>query len=189
MFTFSIFARDAGVEDLDIASGDVCNYASDCEFTATFGFVVTYKGLHYNAGDEVSCTINPSLSPRSWASGQISYPCILLFTRLSTCKLAQTSIKHDDVIKWKYFPRYWSFVRGIHRWPMNSPHKGPVTRKMFPFDHIIMIRDWCICAKYLLALITRFFSELLSSNFQTWIWLAGITVTSESETRLEFADH
>ena len=31
---------------------------------------------------------------------------------------------HDDVIKWKYFPRYWSFVRGIHRSPVNSPHKG-----------------------------------------------------------------
>ena len=62
MFTFSIFARDAGVEDLDIASGDVCNYASDCEFIATFGFVVTYKGLHYNAGDEVSCTINQLIS-------------------------------------------------------------------------------------------------------------------------------
>ena len=25
-------------------------------------------------------------------------------------------------------------VRGIHRWPVNSPHKRPVTRKMFPFD-------------------------------------------------------
>ena len=31
---------------------------------------------------------------------------------------------HDDVIKWKYFPRYWPFVRGIHRSPVNSPHKG-----------------------------------------------------------------
>ena len=29
---------------------------------------------------------------------------------------------HDDVIKWKHFPRYWPFVRGIHRWPANSPH-------------------------------------------------------------------
>ena len=29
----------------------------------------------------------------------------------------------DDVIKWKHFPRYWPFVRGIHRWPANSPHK------------------------------------------------------------------
>ena len=31
---------------------------------------------------------------------------------------------HDDVIKWKHFPRYWSLVRGIHRSPMNSPHRG-----------------------------------------------------------------
>ena len=31
-----------------------------------------------------------------------------------------------------------SFVRGIHRWPGNSPYKGPVTRKMFPFDAVIM---------------------------------------------------
>ena len=31
---------------------------------------------------------------------------------------------HDDVIKWKHLPRYWPFVRGIHRSPVNSPHKG-----------------------------------------------------------------
>ena len=31
---------------------------------------------------------------------------------------------HDDVIKWRHFPRYWPFVRGIHRSPVNSPHKG-----------------------------------------------------------------
>ena len=32
-----------------------------------------------------------------------------------------------------------TFVRGIHRWPMNSPHKGPVTPKMFAFDDVIML--------------------------------------------------
>ena len=31
-----------------------------------------------------------------------------------------------------------AFVRGIHRWPVNSPHKWPVTRKMFPFHNVIM---------------------------------------------------
>ena len=31
-----------------------------------------------------------------------------------------------------------AFVRGIHRWPVNSPHNWPVTRKMFPFDNVIM---------------------------------------------------
>ena len=33
-----------------------------------------------------------------------------------------------------------AFVRGIHRWPVNSPHKGPVTREMFPFDDVFMER-------------------------------------------------
>ena len=33
------------------------------------------------------------------------------------------------------------FARGIHRWPVDSPHKGPVTWKMFPFDDIIMSRN------------------------------------------------
>ena len=31
-----------------------------------------------------------------------------------------------------------AFVWGIHRGPVNSPHKWPVTRKMFPFDNVIL---------------------------------------------------
>ena len=31
---------------------------------------------------------------------------------------------HDDVITWKHFPRYWPFVRGIHRSPVNSKQRG-----------------------------------------------------------------
>ena len=31
---------------------------------------------------------------------------------------------HDDVTKWKHFPRHWPFVRGIHRSPVNSLYKG-----------------------------------------------------------------
>ena len=42
-----------------------------------------------------------------------------------------------------------AFVRGIHRGPVNSPHKWSVTRKMFPFDDVIMIPEitgkWCAC--------------------------------------------
>ena len=43
---------------------------------------------------------------------------------------------HDDVIKWKLFPCYWPFARGIHRSPVNSPHKGPATRS---FDVSLML--------------------------------------------------
>ena len=37
-----------------------------------------------------------------------------------------------------------AFVRGIHRWPVNSPHKRPATRKLFLFDDVIMHVRWHI---------------------------------------------
>ena len=51
-----------------------------------------------------------------------------------------------------------AFVRGIHRWPVNSSHKGPVTRKMFPFDDVIMTtncRSWSTNVKIPLAPTTK----------------------------------
>ena len=67
----------------------------------------------------------------------------------------QMSKRHDDVIKFKQFPRYWPFVRGIHRGHVNSPHNWPVTRKMSPFDDVIMQISiwsmvWCIRIHYYL---------------------------------------
>ena len=48
----------------------------------------------------------------------------------------------DDVIKWKHFPRNWPFVRGIHRSPVNFPHKGQ-WRGAFMFSLIcVWINDW-----------------------------------------------
>ena len=34
-----------------------------------------------------------------------------------------------------------AFVREIHRWPMNFSRTGPVTRKMFPSDDVIMVKS------------------------------------------------
>ena len=51
-----------------------------------------------------------------------------------------------------------AFVRGIHRWPVNSSHKGPVTRKMFPFDDVIMTtncRSWSTDVRIPLAPTTK----------------------------------
>ena len=51
-------------------------------------------------------------------------------------------IVHDDVIKWKHFLRYWPFVRGIHRFPVKSPHKGQWRRAlMFPLI-CVWINGW-----------------------------------------------
>ena len=49
-----------------------------------------------------------------------TFPRFSISTRCYFC----ASHTHDDVIKWKHFPRYWPLVRGIHRSPVNSPHKG-----------------------------------------------------------------
>ena len=44
--------------------------------------------------------------------------------------MTKVNTLNDDVIKWKYFPRYWPFVQGIHRSPVNSPHKGQWRRAL-----------------------------------------------------------
>ena len=60
---------------------------------------------------------NTAMSPgRPVVSNHWSFCC--LFGSLCI----PTSKKHQSL-------HYWSFVRGIHRWPVNSPHKGPVSRK------------------------------------------------------------
>ena len=61
----------------------------------------------------------------------------------SSClKQLLLALHHDDVINWKHLPRYWPFVRGIHRSPVNSPHKGQ-WRGALMFSLIcIWINDW-----------------------------------------------
>ena len=52
--------------------------------------------------------------------------CVAPSPHLNQCWLAVSWIivNHDGVIKWKPFPRYWSFVRGIYRSPVDFPHKA-----------------------------------------------------------------
>ena len=64
------------------------------------------------------------------------------FFQTALTSLLVISDNQDDVIKWKHFPRYWPFVRGIHRSPMNSPHKGlPRGALMFSLIYA-WINDW-----------------------------------------------
>ena len=57
-------------------------------------------------------------------------PILLLQARMGLCDFSLRSLRlvwkifHDDVIKWKHFPRYWPFMRWVHLSPVNSPHKG-----------------------------------------------------------------
>ena len=66
-----------------------------------------------------------------------------------------------------------AFVRGIHRWPVDSPHKGPVTRKMFAFDEVIM--RCCVVFWFSISQFYPYLSGLL--NWQNVI----IRLPSDSE--------
>ena len=63
-----------------------------------------------------------------------------------------------------------AFVRGIHRWPVNSPHKWPGMRKMLPFDDVIMNRPPANnqysyhCALYCQAYLVRYNQSLPRQN-------------------------
>ena len=70
-----------------------------------------------------------------------------------------------------------AFVRGIHRWLVNSPHKGPVTRKMFPFDDVIMTiyamsTFWEIPAACLDILVSTVETPFTSSNANWNLYLS-----------------
>ena len=62
-----------------------------------------------------------------------------------------------------------AFVWGIHRGPVNSPHKGPVTRKMFPFDDVIMSSSIKQISKYSLKMLKSDRSLYFKCSF---IWSA-----------------
>ena len=64
--------------------------------------------------------------------------CVYQFTCSALAWSCAPNQIHDDVIKWKHFPRYWPFVRGIHRSPVNSPHKGQWRRALM----YSLIRAW-----------------------------------------------
>ena len=78
---------------------------------------------------------------KKWADLSHRYPCHLSISihriiksfyhdlfgaKLETCLPFPAFLirDHDDVIKWKKFPRHWPFVWGFHWSPVNSPHKG-----------------------------------------------------------------
>ena len=66
-----------------------------------------------------------------------------------------------------------AFVRGFHRGPVNSPHKGPVTRKMFPFDDVIM-RSIFLWIFNLVEVVGAAFAAIkmwyLLFHQTNWIW-------------------
>ena len=59
-------------------------------------------------------------------------------SEFTSLKIVYSSVYSDADQRKHQSSASLAFVRGIHRGPVNSPHKWPVTRKMFPFDDVIM---------------------------------------------------
>ena len=61
-----------------------------------------------------------------------------LASQITSLTIVYSTVYSDADQRKHQNPASLAFVWGIHRGPVNSPHKWPVTRKMFPFDDVIM---------------------------------------------------
>ena len=76
-----------------------------------------------------------------------------------------------------------AFVRGIPRWPVDSPHKGPITRKMLPFDDVIMISFILRRPQHLSAVLG------LSSDWYTFVYMCVCDLLLYYDERQGIRDH
>ena len=99
-----------------------------------FAHVVHYTGAGYWCGAFVS-------------HGFLHYSYVIMGTM--ACQITSLTLVYSTVYSGADQRKHQSsaslaFVWGIHRWPANSPHKGPVTRLMFPFDDVNMLTSFHI---------------------------------------------
>ena len=110
----------------------------------------------------------------------VGYPRKWVMRKAIPCHEGLMHCTHDDVIKWKHFPRNWPFVRGIHRSPVNSPRKGQWRRALM-FSLIgIWINDWvnnreagdlrCYRAHYDVSVMFHF-QQTLTMTHSNHLWL------------------
>ena len=101
--------------------------------SGVIGFYLQFQGPNYGGR-----TWALSLHGKAWES-IIGYGANKSQSILRSCFII---LRHDDVIKWKHFPRYWPFVRGIHRSSVNSPHKGQWRGALIFSLICVWINDW-----------------------------------------------
>ena len=73
-----------------------------------------------------------------------------------------------------------AFVQGIHRWPVNSPHKWPVAREMFPVDDVIM--GECVHHRFRWGISTKFALATCHYLHQCW-WIGNATPSHNNHSK------
>ena len=102
-----------------------------CLLSVTFSVHVRCYNIHSMIQFMVFCFITSNYNYNDVIMGTMASPIASLTIVNSTIYSGANQRKHQSSAS-------LAFVRGIHRWPVNSPDKGPVTRKIFPFDDVIM---------------------------------------------------
>ena len=98
--------------------------------TASSGFLMFLKSCRY------LCRVNVALYYRDVIMSTMASAITSLTIVCRTIYSGADQRKHQSSAS-------LAFVRGIHWWPVNSPHKWPVRRKIFPFNGVIMVCMFC----------------------------------------------
>ena len=102
-----------------------------------FSVIIIQSNVDLNKSDlQVQCT------PEKENTGNWSHNCDVIMntiaSQITSLTIVYLTVNSGIDQRKHQSSASLAFVRGIHRRPVNSPHKGPVTRKMFPFDDVIM---------------------------------------------------
>ena len=95
---------------------------------------ITQMGMHKKVCQTTSLC-------RCWLVIPIHYSDIIMganASQITNHTIVYSTVYSDANQRKRQSSASLAFARGIHRWPVNSPHKGPVTRKMFPFYDVNM---------------------------------------------------
>ena len=140
-------------------------YISLGELICLFDFVNTRGSLcqtesHFKISEMIRYLSRFSFTIASWIENFATFwPLCITVTSFSprwrlkspASRLFTQTFVHAQIKKNHQSSASLALVRGIHRWPVNSPHKGPVTGKMFPFDDVTMMQRICLLLGSLLG--------------------------------------
>ena len=101
-------------------------------FDETYHILIHYfTDTNFTDNNHVANVIGPRLTCQAWSQlfpKQCRYSYLLTYQLIINLPNIQNLVHYLFSswwrLKWKHFPRYWPFVWGIHRSPVNSPHKG-----------------------------------------------------------------
>ena len=83
--------------------------------------------------------LNKRLSKQSWG-WWFDTPSRPVWRHCNVCGMSSSIYLRGDIMAWKRR----SFMRRINRWPVDSPHKGPVMRKVFPCHDVLVKISFCV---------------------------------------------